>query len=135
MVTYGRCCMPVPGDAIVGLISRKGIVVHQERCRTVAEHLNNPERFTAVAWDQDVQGEFEASPKIEVENQAGVIAQIAAVADAGASIEGISREERDAQISVLQMIAGVKDRIHLARVMRRVRAQKPVLRIVAGITQ
>ena len=87
----------------------------------------------AVAWDQDVQGEFEASLKIEVENQAGVIAQIAAaVADAGASIEGISREERDAQISVLQMIAGVKDRIHLARVMRRVRAQKPVLRISRG---
>ena len=134
MVSYGRCCMPVPGDAIVGLISRgKGIVVHQERCRTVAEHLNNPERTMAVAWDQDVQGEFEASLKIEVENQAGVIAQIAAaVADAGASIEGISREERDAQISVLQMIAGVKDRIHLARVMRRVRAQKPVLRISRG---
>ena len=134
MVNYGRCCMPIPGDAIVGSISRgKGIVVHQDRCRTVADSLDNPERTIAVAWDQEVNGEFEASIKIEVVNQAGVIAQIAAaVADSNASIEGITRQERDAHISIIQLIAGVKDRVHLARVMRRIRSQKPVLRITRG---
>ena len=134
MVSYGRCCLPIPGDAIVGSISRgKGIVVHQDRCRTVADSLDNPERTIAVTWDEEVTGEFEASIRIEVINQAGVIAQIAAaVADAGASIEGITRQERDAHISIIQMTAGVKDRVHLARVMRRIRSQKPVLRISRG---
>ena len=134
MVSYGRCCLPIPGDAIVGSISRgKGIVVHQDRGRTVADSLYNPERTIAVTWDEEVTGEFEASIRIEVINQAGVIAQIAAaVADAGASIEGITRQERDAHISIIQMTAGVKDRVHLARVMRRIRSQKPVLRISRG---
>ncbi len=134
MVSYGRCCMPIPGDAVVGSISRgKGIVVHQERCRTVAEHLSNPERTISVAWDKDSAGEFEAALKVEVLNQSGVIAQIAsAVADAGASIEGITRQERDAHLSVIQLVAGVRDRVHLARVMRRIRAQKPVQRVSRG---
>lgn len=134
MVSYGRCCMPIPGDAVVGSISRgKGIVVHQDRCRTVAEHLSNPERTIAVAWDKDSAGEFEAALKVEVLNQSGVIAQIAsAVADAGASIEGITRQERDAHLSVIQLVAGVRDRVHLARVMRRIRAQKPVQRVSRG---
>ena len=134
VISYGRCCLPVPGDPIIGSVSRgKGIVVHRDRCRNIADTLTDPEKTVAVTWADKVQGEFEASLRIEVENMSGVIAGLAAaVSDSGASIEGISREERDAKISVVVMSVGVNDRQHLARVMRRLRAQKSVLAIGRG---
>ncbi|MGB0956847.1 MAG: RelA/SpoT family protein [Litorivicinus sp.] len=134
VISYGKCCMPIAGDPIVGSVSRgKGIVVHHERCRNIADTLTDPERTVAVTWADDVQGEFETYLTIEVENTNGVIAQMAAaIADADASIEGITREERDAKLSVVRIAVSVRDRLHLARVMRRLRAQKCVLGISRG---
>ena len=134
VISYGKCCMPIAGDPIVGSVSRgKGVVVHRERCRNIAETLSDPERTVAVTWADDVQGEFETYLTIEVENTNGVIAQMAAaIADADASIEGITREERDARLSVVRIAVSVRDRLHLSRVMRRLRAQKCVLGISRG---
>ncbi|QGG79203.1 RelA/SpoT family protein [Litorivicinus lipolyticus] len=134
VISYGKCCMPIAGDPIIGSVSRgKGVVVHRERCRNIAETLSDPERTVAVTWADDVQGEFETYLTIEVENTNGVIAQMAAaIADADASIEGITREERDARLSVVRIAVSVRDRLHLSRVMRRLRAQKCVLGISRG---
>ena len=131
VISYARCCMPIPGDAIVGSVSRgKGIVVHNERCRNIANELSNPEKIVAVTWADKVEGEFETILRLEVENATGVIAALAAaVSDAGASIEGISREERDARLSVVEIHVAVAGRDQLSSVIRRLRVQRNVLRL------
>ncbi len=131
VVSFARCCHPIPGEPILGHLSiGKGMVVHREACNNIKEIRNNPEKCVHVHWDDDVQGEFSAALSIEVINQRGCVAIIAAiVTTAEANIMHISIEDRDANLSVIKLEIYVKDRLHLARVMRRLRNDISVNRI------
>jgi len=131
VVSFAKCCHPIPGDPIIGHLSvGKGMVIHRETCRNIKEYRNNPEKCVLVNWDDKVVGEFNVALRIEVINQRGIVASIATlVTDADANIEKISIEEKDARLSLLHMELYVKDRLHLARVMRRIRNNNAVNRI------
>ena len=76
----------------------------------------------AIAWDRNVQGEFKTLLKVIVDNRPGVLATIAAaIAEAGSNIENVEYQERDGSSATLQFTLEVRDRKHLAQVMRRVR--------------
>ena len=131
VVSFAKCCHPIPGDPIIGHLSvGKGMVIHRETCRNIKEYRNNPEKCVLVNWDDKVVGEFNVALRIEVINQRGIVASIATlVTAADANIEKISIEEKDARLSLLHMELYVKDRLHLARVMRRIRNNNAVNRI------
>ncbi|MCF7980757.1 MAG: bifunctional GTP diphosphokinase/guanosine-3',5'-bis pyrophosphate 3'-pyrophosphohydrolase [Pseudomonadales bacterium] len=131
VVSFAKCCHPIPGDPIIGHLSiGKGMVIHRETCRNIKEFRNNPEKCVLVNWDDQVVGEFSVALRIEVMNQRGIVASIATlVTDADANIEKISIEEKDAKLSLLHMEIYIKDRLHLARVMRRIRNNSAVNRI------
>jgi len=131
VVNFARCCRPIPGDAIVGFVSAgRGIVIHTEHCKNVAEYRNLPEKWIDVAWEEEVSGEFSAEIRVEVANERGVLATVAAaIADTGSNIENVAIEERDGQNTTLIFTIAVHDRRHLARVMRRIRHLPAVLRI------
>ena len=79
VISFAQCCMPIPGDEIMGYHSAgKGIVVHRLECPNVAEFRKSPERWVAIGWDRAVSGDFDAALRIEVENRPGVLAQVAA---------------------------------------------------------
>ena len=106
------------------------MVIHHETCHNVSEIRDNPEKCVFLTWDDDLNGEFYTALKIQVEAQIGVIAKIAsAVSVAGAAIDRINREERDAKISVIVIEVGVRDRQHLANVVRHIRRIKSVMKI------
>ena len=131
---YARCCHPIPGDPIVGHISSgRGMVVHTDDCNNIAEVLHdNPEKCVAVSWDSEVKGEFAVQLRVELENQRGIIATLATTITgdgADANIDKISIEERDARISIVNLAINVKNRVHLARVMKQVRSLKPVSKV------
>jgi RelA/SpoT family (p)ppGpp synthetase len=132
VVQFAKCCRPIPGDPILGLLTAgRGIVIHTQNCKNVAEFRKTPEKWIDVQWEEGVEGEFPVELRIEVNNQRGVLATVAAtVADMQANIDNISLDERDGLHTTLNLTLSVSGRTHLARIMRRVRTVEQVLRII-----
>jgi len=131
VLNYAKCCTPIPGDPIVGHLSAgKGMVVHLDTCRNIADVRHNPDKCIQLSWSKDVTGEFNVELRVELEHQRGLIALLAgSVNAADGNIEKIGMDERDGRISVVQLVVSVHDRVHLARVIKKLRAIKGVMRI------
>ena len=131
VMNYAKCCHPIPGDPIVGHISSgRGMVIHTEDCINIADIQDNPDKCVAVTWDPNVEGEFSVEFRVELENQRGIIATLATtITGVEANIEKISTVERDARFSIVNLSLNVKNRVHLARVMKRVRLIKAVSKV------
>ncbi|MGB0407292.1 MAG: RelA/SpoT family protein [Pseudomonadales bacterium] len=129
VVAYGKCCYPLPGEPVVGhLSSGRGLVVHLEVCRNLAELRERNEALIPVRWAAEVDGEYSVELRVEVEARKGVIAELAAeITDADANIERINTAERNAHLSTVVIALLVRDRVHLARIMRRLRRLTPVI--------
>jgi len=132
MVTYAKCCYPLPGDTITGHLSAgRGIVVHKDTCKNLlAEMRSAPEKCIALDWDKEVEQEFPAALRIELVNKRGVLATLAnGVSELGANIDTIDMAEKDPTLSVINVTLLVKDRIHLARIIKRLRTLDNIVRI------
>ena len=132
MVSYARCCHPIPGDAIEGyLSSEKGMVVHRGGCNNLADLRDNAERLVALRWDDEVDGSYTVELRVEVENRRGMIAVIATrINSMGVNIEKISTDHKDYQFTYVNMEMLVENRVHLARIMKRLRAINHVRKVV-----
>lgn len=131
VMNYAKCCHPIPGDPVVGHISSgRGMVIHTDDCNNIADIRDNPEKCVQVRWDPDVEGEFSVELRVELENQRGIIATLATtITGTEANIEKISTVERDARFSIVNLSVNVRNRVHLARVMKKVRLIKPVTKV------
>ncbi len=131
MLTYAKCCHPIPGDPIEGyLSSEKGVVVHRERCRNLGDMREHSERLVALRWDETVVGEYAVELRVEVENRRGMIAVIATrINSMGVNIEKISTEDKDYQFTYVDLEMMVQNRVHLARIMKRLRTITHVRRV------
>lgn len=135
VVGYAKCCHPLPGDEIVGHLSAgRGLVVHRDNCRNVVTELrNNPERCLPLRWEKKVQGDFPVELRVELSNRRGALATLATVvADNESNIEGINLIEKDAEIGVVSILISVHDRMHLARIIKRLRRVPGVGKISRG---
>jgi len=132
VVSYAKCCHPIPGDAIVGFASTgKGIVIHTESCNNVADYKKLPDKWVEVEWEASTDSDFIAELRLDVANRRGVLAIIASsISDMDSNIENIFMEEKDGTTTSMNITVTVKNRQHLARIMRRVRTNKSVSRIV-----
>lgn len=131
LMTFAKCCHPIPGDPIVGYISSgRGMIVHRETCNNMAEIRNDPKKYINLRWDPTVGGEFTVELRVELEHQRGIIATLAnAITSAEANIEKIGTSDRDAQFSIVNLTLTVRNRVHLARVMKKVRMMKSVSKV------
>ena len=129
VLSFGNCCLPIPGDPIIGFLSAgKGLVVHQTTCPNVAEMRKQPERVVRVDWEAEVSGDYRTQLRIDVVNRPGVLATVAAaIAEANSNIENVEYLERDAHSASLLFTIEVRHREHLAEVMKRVRRADVVL--------
>jgi GTP diphosphokinase / guanosine-3',5'-bis(diphosphate) 3'-diphosphatase len=131
VVTIPKCCSPIPGDPIIGLITTgRGIVIHHPSCKNVIEFRSAPDKWVEVQWANNLNREFSSDIILDVINQRGVLATVAAKCAAkGANIEGVEMSELDDQISKMRLTIGVNDRKHLADVIRVLRNSKSVVRV------
>ncbi len=132
MVSFAKCCSPIPGDPIVGHASSgRGLVIHTEHCKNVEEYRDNPEKCVILSWDKDIDTEFSVNLKVYMENRRGAVVELAAaVNQADASLDSFSVQERDARLSVAHMTISIQGRKHLARAIRRLRHVHGVTKIV-----
>ena len=132
VVTYARCCKPIPGDHIVGHISAgRGIVIHSDNCRNIQDLQKKPEEIMPARWDPEVDQEFSVELRVELEHEKGIIAILAStISTADANVERINMLEKDARLSTVNIVLSVRDRVHLANVIRRLRTIKVINRII-----
>jgi len=131
-VQFARCCKPIPGDPILGLISKgQGMVIHTHDCPAFGKTRPDPERMLDVAWDEDTRRLFEVSIRLVVANERGVLARVAAdIAAAGSNIQNVVVEPEDGgKYTGMDFTIQVSNRIHLARLMRSLRGIPEVMRI------
>ena len=131
VVSYAKCCYPLPGDDVMGyLTAGRGVVIHRNICGNLSNFRKRPEKWIAVSWEKDVDREFHCQIQCETRNRTGVLAEVAAmIADCGSNIEQVEVVSRHEDCSILTFLLQVKDRIHLAQIMRDVRKMPNVIRV------
>ncbi|HEY8035808.1 MAG TPA: RelA/SpoT family protein [Methylobacter sp.] len=130
VITLAKCCRPIPGDSIIGYFNPgKGIVVHHHECRNSAVRKKQT-NWLDVEWSQDASGDFPVEIRIEVLNQRGSLATIAStISEQNSNIENVTVVDQDDRISVDLITLTVKDRVHLAKIMRRLKELSIVLKL------
>lgn len=132
VVSYAKCCSPIPGDDVVGYTSAgRGLVVHTTGCKNIQEFLDQTDKCLPLLWDDKIIEDFSVTLRVWTENSRGTIATLAAaVTNADGNLEQISVDDKDAQLSVLTLQIGVHGRKHLADVMRQLKKNKSVSKII-----
>jgi len=131
VVTYGKCCYPIPGDSVMGyLTAGRGVVIHRNQCGNLSNFRKQPEKWISVSWEKDIGREFPCQIQTDTRNKPGVLAEVAAtIGDCGSNIEQVEVLGRHDDCSVLLFLLQVRDRVHLASIMRNVHKMKNVIRV------
>ena len=128
---FARCCHPIPGDSIVGNISAgRGLVVHRSHCKNLNSKREESTRSIYIEWSDTGEEEYSVVLELQVESQRGIIAQLAmAVSAVGANVKQLVSGERGGQLNAVTIELSVTHRVHLARVMKKLRAIRQVNRV------
>jgi guanosine-3',5'-bis(diphosphate) 3'-pyrophosphohydrolase len=131
VITLAKCCRPIPGDSIIGFFNPgKGIVVHHHACRNRTTLRKKHTNWLDVEWSTDAVGDFPAELRLEILNQRGALATIAStISHLDSNIENVTVVDQDAHVCIDLIILTVKDRVHLAKIMRRLKELPIVLKI------
>ncbi len=132
VVSYGRCCHPIPGDAIMGYLSSgHGVVIHRNTCGNLTQFSKQPGKWIAVEWEPDIDHDFTVELQVQMSNQPGSLAEVALqIADARSNIEQVSvNEDNDDDFAEMKFLILIQNRIHLARVLRQIRKMRNVKRV------
>jgi GTP diphosphokinase / guanosine-3',5'-bis(diphosphate) 3'-diphosphatase len=131
LVTYARCCFPIPNDPIMAYLSAgRGVMIHRQNCGNLAEYRKQPDKWLSVAWEATHGRLFSSEIQLEINNRVGVLAAVASsIAGTETNIDQVSLEERDVNSSSLKFQIQVRDRKHLARVIRTIRQMPDVQRV------
>ena len=132
-VNYSSCCHPLPGDLVTGhLRGGHGLVLHRADCATaIRQRVRDAERWVDVQWAEEITGQFRCGLSIFVTDDRGVLGKVAAEISASeANIVHIAMDDEAEKTAHLRFIVQVRDRIHLASVMRNLRKLPEVTRLV-----
>jgi len=135
VVSYARCCFPIPNDPIMAYLSTgRGVVIHREACGNLKNYRKQPEKWLSVSWKTRADALYTVEIRVDVENRVGVLAAIASnIAATHTNIEHVSVVERDGNAASLIFELQVKDRKQLATVIRSVKKMPDVLKVVRSL--
>ena len=120
VVTYGKCCYPLPGDSIIGyLTTGRGIVIHRDTCGNLVDYRNQPARWLEVTWEEQIQSDFLCELKITTNNEPGVLAALSTrISGHDTNIASVSVQTKDDDISYLVFQFYVKSLEHLQNILQ-----------------
>lgn len=130
MVTYGKCCRPIPGDNILAYLSPgKGLIIHQQDCRNIKSHEQGS--VFPVKWDSEIDRDFIAKLRIEIINHQGALAALTnIIAKRGSNVHSLNSGEKESGIYAIDMEITCRDRIHLADIIRKIKVMVDVQRVI-----
>jgi GTP pyrophosphokinase len=131
-VQFAHCCRPIPGDPIIGVISKgQGMVIHTHDCPVIAKARHDPDRVLDVAWDPETSKPFDVTIQLVVANERGVLAKVAAeIAEAKSNIQNVAVDpEHGSDYTNMLFTLQVQNRMHLAQIERGLRRIPEVVRI------
>src|SRR5262249_23100004 len=131
-VQFAHCCRPIPGDPIIGVISKgQGMVIHTHDCPVIAKARHDPDRVLDVAWDPETSKPFDVAIQLVVANKRGVLAKVAAeIAEAKSNIQNVAVDPEDgSEYTNMLFTLQVANRLHLAQIERGLRRIPEVVRI------
>ncbi|MFT3760065.1 RelA/SpoT family protein [Thauera sp.] len=130
-VQLARCCHPIPGDPIIGTLRKgQGLEVHTHDCPSVAKLRGDRGRWVDVEWEAGDDRLFDVGIRVLTRNARGVLARVAsAIAEEDCNIQSVHMDNEQGAYTALNFTLQVRDRMHLARVMRSVRRVQEVVRI------
>ncbi len=131
VVSYARCCFPIPPDAIVAYLSSgRGVVIHRDNCGNVAGFRKQPEKWIPAVWERQPNRTFSSEIRVHVSNRMGVLAQVAAqIAAQETNIDHVNVTTEGDQTSVITLEIEVRERSHLAKVIRAIKTMSDVLSV------
>ncbi|RJE77912.1 guanosine-3',5'-bis(diphosphate) 3'-diphosphatase [Pseudoalteromonas citrea] len=131
LVNYSKCCRPVPGDAITAYVSQgKGLTVHRQECKNIKGWQNERSKYVIVKWEDNPEKEYIAALRVEIINHQGALAKLTnVVATTNANIVEIATDEKESNLYIIDLGVTVKDRVHVANIMRRIRVMPDVQRV------
>jgi (p)ppGpp synthase/HD superfamily hydrolase len=131
MIEYAKCCLPVPGDLIVGSISQAGgFILHRQDCTQISEYKNKLDHYVPVQWEKDVEGTFLVELKVDVLNQHGILAKITnLIAEDGANIVNINIDNQEGTNHSLRFLIEVTGRLQIACLIKDIRPLSSVLKV------
>jgi GTP pyrophosphokinase len=131
VVSYARCCFPIPFDAIVAYLSSgRGVVIHRDNCSNVAAFSKQPDKWISAIWQKEQNRLFNAGLNIEVTNRMGILAQVATrIAGEQSNIVHVNVDSSQGEMSTILFEVQVKDRAHLARLIRAIRGMPDVVKV------
>ena len=132
LVSYAHCCYPLPGDPILAFLSTgRGIVIHRETCANVTDYRKHPENWLPVNWQSSEGRFFFTEIRVEAVNRMGLLAAVsAAISGTQTNICSVNFQHDESETATMIFMIEVRDREHLARVIRTVRRMNDVVRIV-----
>ncbi|WP_445995855.1 RelA/SpoT family protein [Okibacterium fritillariae] len=137
LVKLAKCCTPVPGDDIVGFVTRgSGVSVHQADCHNVASLLNEPERMIEVEWAPSSKSVFLVQIQVEALDRAGLLSDVTRVlSEYHVNILSATVSTNSDRLALSRFVFEMGDTTHLDRVLnavRRIEAVYDVYRVSAG---
>ncbi len=134
VVSFAECCCPIPGDPIVGVLtSGQGIIVHVEQCSHLDKLRRHHGAFMPLRWDKESPTTFPVIIRVEAIDQPRLLAKMAAaISDADANIEDVHTQNQGGQYFRFIFKLSVRDRMHVARILRKLRNIPVITRITRG---
>ena len=126
LIKFGKCCQPVPGDSIIGYITRGyGVTIHRTNC--VNALRMNPERQIEVEWNQEVTETYPVKIRIISQDRVGLLADVVGnISKFGANILNAKTETRENKMVESFFTIGVEDTAHLEKIVSAVKKVKHV---------
>ncbi|MDR5697981.1 MAG: bifunctional (p)ppGpp synthetase/guanosine-3',5'-bis(diphosphate) 3'-pyrophosphohydrolase, partial [Armatimonadota bacterium] len=131
LMTLARCCMPLPGDPVVGYITRgRGVTIHRRDCRNITYLRGRPERLIEVEWEPSADGTYPVEVQVEAMDRVGLLKDVlAAVADARTNVISVNARVRKDKVGVINLTLDIRNVGQLTAVMQRIGKMPDVYRV------
>ncbi len=132
LVTYSKCCCPIPGDSIMGTFTiGHGLAVHTTDCPNISEIQRQPEKCLMVDWDADLDQMFHVKIQVKINHVSGAFADVAmAIAENGSNINYVDLREGADNVRQMDFVIDVKDRVHLAKIVKAIYRTSNVNKVI-----
>lgn len=131
LVRFSRCCNPVPGDEIIGYITRgRGVSIHRKDCPNVKQHFDEKERLIEVEWDESRNASYSVEIQVSANDRGGLLSDVVnTINDLKTMIIAVNARTTRDRIALIDMTLEIKNKEHLQLIIQKLKRIKDVFKV------